>query len=122
MNQHFEKDLSKEVHPIVRVIVSVVLCLLGCLCSILWIVTNNPVLGLVGLFCGIPCIFMGVALLLGRVKHSKLSPSGLRLFGIVLLIGGLSGIYVRQPYASILIVFAISCFKIANQTVRVNDI
>jgi len=122
MNQHFEKGLTKEVHPLVRVIVSVVLCVLGCLCSILWIITNNPVAGLIGLLCGIPCIVMGVALLLNRARQTRLSPNGLRLFGLILFIGGVIGIYKHQPYASLLIVFAISCFKIAKQTTRVNGI
>jgi len=122
MNQHFENGLSKEVHPLIKVTVSIVLCVLGCLCSILWIITNNPILGLVGLLCGIPCIIMGVALLLGRVKQTRLSPSGLKVFGLILFVGGVIGIYKHQPYASLLIVFAISCFKIAKQAANVNGI
>ena len=122
MNQQFDKRISKEVHPAVRVTVSVVLCALGCLCSILWIVTGNPVLGLIGLLAGLPCMFMGVALLLGKTKQTKLSPAGLRLFGIILLVGGIGGIYNQQPYASLLIVFGLSCIKIAMESAKDNVI
>lgn len=68
MNPYFEKGLSKEVHPLVKVTASVVLCLFGCLCSILWIITKGALLGSIGLLSGPPSMFMGVALLLGKVK------------------------------------------------------
>ena len=122
MNPLFEKGFTRQVPSLVRLTAAVVLCALGCLCSILWVITNNHVLGLIGLLCGIPCIAMGVALFLGRVRQTKLSSNGIRFFGVIVFIAGLVGIYNHQPYASLLIVCAISFCKIANQMSRAKGI
>ena len=122
MNDHLLREMKKEVHPVIRLVVSLILTILGCMVVLLWHVTQNPVLGLIGIFVGLPCMGMGVALALGKVKQTKLSPSGMRFCGTVLIFLGLVGIYQRTPHAVLLLIFGVSCFKLAKGSLNSNGI
>lgn len=114
MNKYFAKELGKELPVIIRVILGLLLAILGLFVSSMWFITGNPVLGILGPLMGLPCIFMGIAIVMGTNKSTSLSPVGLKIFGVILILVGVSGLYQDYYQSSLAWVFAAVCFQLAK--------
>ncbi len=106
-------DKTPQRHPILVLFTGLLLCFVGSISAMMWLITYNLWAMLLGLVLGLPFLFNGVGLILGHKKQTITSRRTMRTIGIVCLLIYAGSLAANLLVAPLFLVLAVVCYRAA---------